>query len=252
MEIILYSLLASLVMGCCVFFFKWRAAINERTYLASQVTALTSDKLSLNANIMQLKEHISSGFEITEQLKADLNTANAQAQKTASSMQNEFNQLIQQVRSECAAEVSQMTRAHASFEANTSKIANEMEHLKDLLKTFERWNAELTELLEHNKAMQSQNKAFSTIVKQTIILALNASIEAARAGEHGRGFAVVADEVRSLAVQSETLNNEYKANLSKNEIITVSTFQDIQATCQFILTAINNLSTNIGSIGQHL
>jgi septal ring factor EnvC (AmiA/AmiB activator) len=126
-----------------------------------------------------------------------------------------------------------------------SALLKEMDRLKELLMTFERWNAELTALIDHNKMMQAQNEDFSTIVKQTIILALNASIEAARAGEFGRGFAVVADEVRSLAVKSEGLNNEYKAHLSKSEVITISTFQDIQASSQLILTAINNFSSRL-------
>ncbi|MDZ7922898.1 MAG: methyl-accepting chemotaxis protein [Marinagarivorans sp.] len=127
-------------------------------------------------------------------------------------------------------------------------LIKEMTRLKDLLLTFERWNAELTTLIDHNKMMQAQNEGFSTIVKQTIILALNASIEAARAGEYGRGFSVVADEVRSLAVKSEDLNNEYKSHLSKNEVITISTFQDIQASSQLILTAINNISSRLNQI----
>lgn len=131
---------------------------------------------------------------------------------------------------------------------NIEKLSTDIMSLKELLLTFERWNSELSVLIEHNKMMQAQNNAFTTIVKQTIILALNASIEASRAGEQGRGFAVVADEVRSLAIQTEQLNDEYKSLLSKNEIITVATFQDIQSSCKLILTAVNNFSTNLNKI----
>ena len=120
------------------------------------------------------------------------------------------------------------------------------------LNSFERWTLELEGLMKNNSDMQKQSADFQNIVAQIIILALNASIEAARAGEAGRGFAVVADEVRSLANKSEALNNLYKDNLCKNELLTVGTTQDIQATSKMILTnivnitnAINNLNTTI-------
>lgn len=147
-----------------------------------------------------------------------------------------------------AGEYQSLQSNHQSNAEIIGELANEMERLRDLLLTFERWNSELTALIDHNKMMQAQNEDFSTIVKQTIILALNASIEAARAGEYGRGFAVVADEVRSLAVKSEDLNNEYKSHLSKNEVITISTFQDIQASSQLILTAINNFANRLNQV----
>lgn len=245
METVLYSVLIAFGLACGFLYTKWRGAVSNYAACTSQLNASKIETARLHSTIDQLRVKISAEESAVAQLHAELKSASGQSRGTIASIQADFESQISSIRDTCALEVSELSRAHATYSAKLSKIAVDMNNLKELLKTFERWNVELTALLEHNKTMQSKNVAFSTIVKQTIILALNASIEAARAGEYGRGFAVVADEVRSLAVQSETLNNEYKANLSKNEIITVATFQDIQATCLFILTAINNISASI-------
>ncbi|WP_281282213.1 methyl-accepting chemotaxis protein [Aliikangiella marina] len=99
--------------------------------------------------------------------------------------------------------------------------------------------------MQHNRAMSDQNAQFSNIVKQIVILALNAAIEAARAGEFGRGFAVVADEVRSLALRSQDLSSSYQDNLHKNDILTTSTFQDIQASGKMIVTELSTAKSQI-------
>ena len=101
----------------------------------------------------------------------------------------------------------------------------------------------MSDLMSNNKILREQNDQFGDIVKQIIMLALNASIEAARAGEAGRGFAVVADEVKNLASRSEDLSDSYRNNLHKNDMITTATFQDIQASGKMILTAIHTLDT---------
>ncbi|MCW8929578.1 MAG: methyl-accepting chemotaxis protein [Gammaproteobacteria bacterium] len=95
--------------------------------------------------------------------------------------------------------------------------------------------------MDHNSIMHKKNDEFFSIVKQVIILSLNAAIEAARAGEQGRGFAVVADEVRTLATRSENLSADYRENLNKNDLLTTSTFQDIQAGGRMIETSIKNI-----------
>ncbi|MCW8879676.1 MAG: methyl-accepting chemotaxis protein [Kangiellaceae bacterium] len=112
--------------------------------------------------------------------------------------------------------------------------------MSDIVITFERWNDSLTELMKHNAEMSKQNDNFSNIVKQIVILALNAAIEAARAGEAGRGFAVVADEVRALALRSQELSSSYRDNLHKNNLLTTTTFQDIQASAKMIVTEVTS------------
>ncbi|WP_256435613.1 methyl-accepting chemotaxis protein [Aliikangiella sp. G2MR2-5] len=111
--------------------------------------------------------------------------------------------------------------------------------------TFERWHDSLQELMNHNQAMSDQNSQFFNIVKQIIILALNAAIEAARAGEQGRGFAVVADEVRALALRSQELSTSYRESLDKNDLLTTSTFQDIQAVGKMILTELSTVRNQV-------
>jgi methyl-accepting chemotaxis protein len=243
-----YIIISALLLACIYF-----ALAAHKAQKIGELKDATTKKY--DAEIASSRQTI----EECEQRYREVNTSMAlqlAEQKTEIKQLNEqlyaTNQMhhaqLEQLHNEHAVSVREAERTKKTLTGALEKLVTDMENLKELLSTFERWNHELTSLLEHNKMMQAQNVAFSTIVKQTIILALNASIEAARAGEHGRGFAVVADEVRSLAVQSEGLNNEYKAHLSKNEVITLSTFQDIQASCQLILTAINNVSSNLGKI----
>jgi methyl-accepting chemotaxis protein len=81
----------------------------------------------------------------------------------------------------------------------------------------------------------------SPIVRQLIIVALNASIEAARAGAMGRGFAVVAEEMRSLSVSAEKLAQDFRSGLYENDLITTTTFQDMQAGGKMVVGALTGL-----------
>ncbi len=121
------------------------------------------------------------------------------------------------------------------------RLGGTIDKLLGLIDTFERWNGELNQLLQHNREMHSKNDEFAQIVNQVIIVALNASIEAARAGDQGRGFAVVAAEVRELATRADKLSKDYRSNLYKNDLITGSTFQDLQAGGKMIVGALNEL-----------
>jgi hypothetical protein len=136
----------------------------------------------------------------------------------------------------------------ADLEKNKAMLKKDVDDLLTVLSTFQRWNDEMSKLIQHNREMQHQNSEFAGIVKQVIILALNAAIEAARAGEAGRGFAVVADDVKLLATRSQGFSTGYKESLHKNDIITAITFQDIQASGNMILTSVRALNAKLDNL----
>ncbi|MFT4174917.1 MAG: methyl-accepting chemotaxis protein [Rhodocyclaceae bacterium] len=133
-----------------------------------------------------------------------------------------------------------------------AQVMSDIESLLGIVMIVERWHDELQAVLANNGELKSQNSEFARIVKNVVILSLNASIEAARAGEHGRGFAVVADGVRDLAETASKWAIDYKHNLDKNDFITTTTFQDIQASGNMIRTAILTLKSTSERIGRTL
>jgi methyl-accepting chemotaxis protein len=131
-------------------------------------------------------------------------------------------------------------------------LSSALEDLLGISKTFERWHEDMSSLLSHNRGMHAKNDQFASIVRQIVIVALNASIEAARAGDMGRGFAVVADEVRQLAGRAETLSKSYSASLYQNDLITTTTFQDMQAGGKMILGAVTGLNVTAKKLNDNL
>lgn len=121
-------------------------------------------------------------------------------------------------------------------------MGEEVGTLLGLVKTFERWHADMNVLIRHNREMHAMNDDFSTIVRQMVLVTLNASIEAARAGEQGRGFAVVAGEMRNLAARAEKLSKDYRNRLYENDLITTTTFQGLQAGGKMIMGSVIGLN----------
>jgi hypothetical protein len=159
--------------------------------------------------------------------------------------QNEADRELTQLDREHQATLLQLQQQYAQRQekavGNCESMGQEVGTLLGLVKTFERWHADMNVLIRHNREMHAMNDDFATIVRQMVIVTLNASIEAARAGEQGRGFAVVAGEMRNLAARAEKLSNDYRNRLYENDLITTATFQGLQAGGKMIMGSVIGL-----------
>lgn len=131
-------------------------------------------------------------------------------------------------------------------------LQEKVKHLLGVTSAIERWNDSFNDLLQNNLSMQRENQDFNKIVKQIILLSLNASIEAARAGEYGRGFSVVATEVKELATKSEVLGKKYSNTIHRNSAITSATYQDIQASSNMMVTEVMSLISDLDAFKNKL
>ncbi len=184
----------------------------------------------------------------TWQGRVDKLQAQLQEQESARLQQDSQAHLqLSQLRTDLEAQLHQVQSGASLSREQALHLCNQLgdaiDKLMGLIKTFERWHADMNVLISHNREMHDRNDEFASIVRQVIIVALNASIEAARAGEMGKGFAVVANEVRSLANRAEALSKDYSNNLHKNDLITTTTFQDLQAGGKMIIGAVTELQS---------
>jgi methyl-accepting chemotaxis protein len=179
--------------------------------------------------------------EAYESTRAELLETQHQLGQTRRDLESQMTQMQR----EAEEQLHQLRRKHSGAQADALKncelLSEQLGHMLSVVRTFERWDAEMHNLLAHNREMHGRNDEFATIVEQVVIVALNAGIEAARAGEHGRGFGVVASEIRQLAARAEKLSKEYRVNLFKNDMITTATFQDLQAGGKMITSVVTGL-----------
>ena len=185
----------------------------------------------IEQNLQQEIETLQQQIEQDQQSIEDEKNA---SQSDMLRLQEDHEQLLGQLKQ-------QYSEIKSGAMGNCTSLASEISTLLGLIKTFERWHADMNVLITHNREMHTKNDEFSSLVRQVVIVTLNASIEAARAGELGRGFAVVADEMRTLATRAENLSKDFRSNLYKNDLITTTTFQDLQAGGKMIIGSVIGL-----------
>jgi len=184
--------------------------------------------------------------------RAENDALRASIESQRSILEAEMQRLCQDARLG-ATELLEKSRQSGATALDSSKaLAVDIQTLLNLVKTFERWHADMSELISQNRAMHEKNDEFASIVKYMVIVTLNASIEAARAGASGRGFAVVADEMRSLAARAESLSKSYRNSLYQNDLVTTTTFQDLQAGGKMIIGSLIGLDLINNKIQEQL
>ena len=207
----------------------WLRVRSVRATMASMIPSQQVAELesSLRGEIEDLREQAEQAEDLLEQ-ERDAN------QSETLRLQQDQEQALARIMAEYGDKV-------AAAMGHCDTLAGEVASLLGLVKVFERWHTDLNVLIAHNGEMHTKNDEFSSIVRQTIIVTLNASIEAARAGEQGRGFAVVADEMRALVTRAEKLSKDYRSSLFANDLITTTTFQDLQASGKMIIGSVVGL-----------
>jgi methyl-accepting chemotaxis protein len=223
------SLLAILVAGLLaalpLWFLVWR--------LKSQLRACRAQVAALQSECRSADECDALRAEI-DGLRAAGQAAAMEWRARELALAAEHDQALQSF-------MQQASQLVGASQGSAHEVAGAIRDLYGIEMTFERWHADMTVLLAHNRAMHAKNEEFSLIVRQMVMVALNASIESARAGASGRGFGIVANEMRSLSARAEALSMDYRRTLYENDLITTTTFQDMQAGGRMILGAVRGL-----------
>jgi methyl-accepting chemotaxis protein len=246
---------------------EWQKLNNEmdakRLQYSKDVSAL-KQQLELLADELKQKERewVDSTASLKHELTNEINAMNAkclQYSEEINSLGQNINLLTDELehkKHECIALTASLRNGLKDYEnviiRNLDSLQEKVNNLLAVTTMLKRWNDGFNDLLKNNLLMQQEVNYFNRIVKQIIMLALNAGIEATRAGEYGKGFSVVANEVKSCATQSEVLGKNYSRTIHKNSAITSATYQDIQASNNILVNLIIGLASDLDAYKQEI
>jgi chromosome segregation ATPase len=217
-------------LGCLLASIAW-AAVHVRL----------RRKMALTVPRDEVAQALEAGKQRAVQLQEELTELHSAFHQRQADLQASLHRRTQEQDDALRRANHQSAQRHEQVRNHSQALAAAIHELRGVSKTFDRWHSDMNILLTHNHGMHRKNDDFALIVRQMVIVTLNASIEAARAGEMGRGFAVVADQMRSLAGRAESLSTDYRRNLYENDLIATATFQDLQAGGKMIMGALTGL-----------
>ncbi len=175
---------------------------------------ITSGIEEMNIKMSNLDEAMGRTCSAMEEVNTGTGES-AESVQTQMTMAEEIQDKIDVVSGHTKSITESVKKAQDAVRAGSENMKNLEIQVGNAQKASDEAAAELAELENYTKQMQTIIELINNVADQTDLLALNASIEAARAGESGRGFAVVASEISNLANQTQSATDDIQ-NLIAN------------------------------------